>query len=176
MNPKTYSAKLDDLNPHWYVIDAENKVLGRLATEIAQVLRGKFKPTYTPHMNGGDFVIVINAAKVAVTRGREDKKIYYRHSQYPGGLKQETLRQALQKHPERVIEIAVKGMLPHNHLGADMLRRLKVYGGPDHPHAAQQPKPWKRLTAEDLLAEQAAAPTTSETADETDETAKTESK
>ena len=170
MNPKTYSARLDDLNPHWYVIDAENQVLGRLATEIAQVLRGKFKPTYTPHMNGGDFVIVINAAKVAVTRGREDKKIYYRHSGYPGGLKQETLRQALEKHPERVIERAVKGMLPHNHLGADMLRRLKVYGGPDHPHAAQQPRPWKRLTAEDVLAEQ--APAAAETA-ETEATAET---
>lgn len=156
MNPKTYSAKLDDLDPRWYIVDAENKVLGRLATEIAQVLRGKFKPTYTPHMNGGDFVIVVNAAKVAVTRGREDKKIYYRHSQYPGGLKQETLRQALEKHPERVIERAVKGMLPHNHLGADMLRRLKVYGGPDHPHEAQQPKPWERPTAQAILAERQA--------------------
>ena len=157
MNPKTYSAKRDDLDPRWYVIDAENKVLGRLATEIAQVLRGKFKPSYTPHMNGGDFVVVVNAAKVAVTRGREDKKIYYRHSQYPGGLKQETLRQALEKHPERVIERAVKGMLPHNHLGADMLRRLKVYGGAEHPHAAQQPVAWERPTAEAILAEQAAA-------------------
>ena len=156
MNPKTYSAKLDDLDPRWYIVDAENKVLGRLATEIAQVLRGKFKPTFTPHMNGGDFVIVVNAAKVAVTRGREDKKIYYRHSQYPGGLKQETLRQALEKHPERVIERAVKGMLPHNHLGANMLRRLKVYGGPDHPHEAQQPKPWERPTAEAILAERQA--------------------
>lgn len=157
MNPKTYSAKLDDLDPRWYVVDAENKVLGRLATEIAQILRGKLKPTFTPHMNGGDFVIVVNAAKVAVTRGREDKKIYYRHSQYPGGLKQETLRQALEKHPERVIERAVKGMLPHNHLGADMLRRLKVYGGAEHPHAAQKPVVWERPTAEAILAEQAAA-------------------
>ncbi len=157
MNPKTYSARRDDLDPRWYVIDAENKVLGRLATEIAMVLRGKFKPTYTPHMNGGDFVIVINAAKVAVTRGREDKKVYYRHSGYPGGLKEETLRQVLAKHPERVIERAVKGMLPHNHLGADMLRRLKVYGGPEHPHAAQQPKPWERPTAEAILGEQQAA-------------------
>lgn len=162
MNPKTYSAKRDDLDPRWYVIDAENKVLGRVATEIAQVLRGKFKPTYTPHMNGGDFVIVINAAKVAVTRGREDKKVYYRHSQYPGGLREETLRQALEKHPERVIERAVKGMLPHNHLGADMLRRLKVYGGPDHPHAAQQPKVWERPTAEAIFAEQKAAAETGE--------------
>ena len=140
MNPKTYSAKRDDLDPRWYVIDAENQVLGRLATEIAQVLRGKFKPTFTPHMNGGDFVIVVNAAKVAVTRGREDKKIYYRHSQYPGGLKQETLRQALEKHPERVIERAVKGMLPHNRLGRAMFKKLKVYGGPDHPHQTQQPQ------------------------------------
>jgi len=156
MNPKTYSAKLDDLDPRWYVIDADNKVLGRLATEIATVLRGKLKPSYTPHMNGGDFVIVVNAAKVAVTRGREDKKVYYRHSGYPGGLKEETLRQALEKHPERVIERAVKGMLPHNHLGADMLRRLKVYGGPDHPHEAQQPKPWERPTAEAILAERQA--------------------
>jgi large subunit ribosomal protein L13 len=157
MNPKTYSARLDDLDPRWYVIDAENKVLGRLASEIAQVLRGKFKPTYTPHMNGGDFVIVVNASKVAVTRGREDKKVYYRHSGYPGGLKEETLRQALDKHPERVIERAVKGMLPHNHLGADMMRRLKVYGGPDHPHEAQQPKVWERPSAEAILAEQQAA-------------------
>jgi large subunit ribosomal protein L13 len=157
MNPKTYSAKRDDLDPRWYVIDAENKVLGRLAAEIAQVLRGKFKPTYTPHMNGGDFVIVVNASKVAVTRGREDKKVYYRHSGYPGGLKEETLRQALEKHPDRVIERAVKGMLPHNHLGADMLRRLKVYGGPDHPHEAQQPKAWERPTAEAILKEQQAA-------------------
>lgn len=172
MNPKTYSAKRDDLDPRWYVIDAENQVLGRLATEIAQVLRGKFKPTFTPHMNGGDFVIVVNAAKVAVTRGREDKKVYYRHSQYPGGLKQETLRQALEKHPERVIERAVKGMLPHNHLGADMLRRLKVYGGPDHPHEAQQPVAWERPTAVAILAEQKAAAE----ANEAKETAATTSK
>ena len=172
MNPKTYSAKRDDLDPRWYVIDAENQVLGRLATEIAQVLRGKVKPTFTPHMNGGDFVIVVNAAKVAVTRGREDKKIYSRHSQYPGGLKQETLRQALEKHPERVIERAVKGMLPHNHLGADMLRRLKVYGGPDHPHEAQQPVAWERPTAEAILAEQKAAAE----ANEAQETAATTSK
>jgi len=157
MNPKTYSAKRDDLDARWYVIDAENKVLGRLATEIAQVLRGKFKPTFTPHMNGGDFVIVINAAKVAVTRGREDKKVYYRHSGYPGGLREETLRQALEKHPERVIERAVKGMLPHNRLGADMLRRLKVYGGPSHPHEAQQPKVWERPTVEAIVNEQQAA-------------------
>src|SRR5262249_13452451 len=127
MNPKTYSAKLGDLDPRWYVVDAQDKVLGRLATEIATILKGKHKPTYTPHLNCGDFVIVVNAAKVAVTRDRLDQKIYYRHSQYPGGLKQETLRQAMQRHPERVIERAVKGMLPHNRLGADMLHRMKVY-------------------------------------------------
>jgi large subunit ribosomal protein L13 len=156
MNPKTYSAKLGELNPHWYLVDAQGKVLGRLATEIATILKGKYKPTYTPHLNCGDFVIVVNAAKVAVTRDRLDKKIYYRHSQYPGGLKQETLRQAMERHPERVIERAVKGMLPHNRLGADMLHRMKVYAGPEHPHQAQQPIPWVPLTAEMLLAEQAA--------------------
>jgi large subunit ribosomal protein L13 len=154
MNPKTYSAKASELNPRWYVVDVENKVLGRIATEIAQILRGKFKPTYTPHMNCGDFVIVINAAKVAVTRDRLDEKIYYRHSQYPGGLKTETLRQAMARHPERVIEHAVKGMLPHNRLGADMLHRLKVYAGPQHPHEAQQPVEWQRPSLEIALADQ----------------------
>jgi large subunit ribosomal protein L13 len=157
MNPKTYSAKRDDLDPRWYVFDAEGQVLGRLATEIATVLRGKHKPTFTPHMNCGDFVVVINAEKIAVTGNRLDSKVYYRHSQYPGGLKQETLRQVLQKHPERAIERAVKGMLPRNRLGADILRRLKVYAGPTHPHEAQQPQPWSRPTAEQVLAEQAAA-------------------
>ena len=157
MNPKTYSAKLDDLDPRWYVFDAEDKVLGRLATEIATVLRGKHKPMFTPHMNCGDFVVVVNAEKIAVTGNRLDSKIYYRHSQYPGGLKQETLRQVLQKHPERAIGRAVKGMLPRNRLGADILRRLKVYAGPTHPHEAQQPLPWARPTAEQVIAEQAAA-------------------
>ena len=157
MNPKTYSAKLDDLDPRWYVFDAEDKVLGRLATEIATVLRGKHKPMFTPHMNCGDFVVVVNAEKIAVTGNRLDSKIYYRHSQYPGGLKQETLRQVLQNHPERAIERAVKGMLPRNRLGADILRRLKVYAGPTHPHEAQQPLPWARPTAEQVIAEQAAA-------------------
>jgi large subunit ribosomal protein L13 len=156
MNLKTYSAKLADLEPRWYVVDAQDKVLGRLATEIATILKGKHKPAYTPHLNCGDFVIVVNAAKVAVTRDRLDEKIYYRHSQYPGGLKQETLRQAMQRHPERVIERAVKGMLPHNRLGADMLHRMKVYAGPEHPHQAQQPVPWEPLTAERVLAEQTA--------------------
>lgn len=155
MNPKTYSAKLNELDPRWYVIDADDQILGRVATQIATILKGKHKPMYTPHLNGGDFVIVVNASKIAVTRNRLDEKIYYRHSQYPGGLKSETLRQALQKHPERVIERAVKGMLPHNALGADMLHRMKVYAGPEHPHQAQQPVPWQTLTAEDVIAQQA---------------------
>jgi large subunit ribosomal protein L13 len=147
-NPKTYSAKRDELDPHWYVIDADDQILGRLATEVATILRGKHKPTYTPHLLSGDFVIVINAAKVAVTRNRLDQKVYYRHSQYPGGLKQETLRQAMQKHPQRVIELAVKGMLPKNRLADQMLHRLKVYAGSEHPHEAQQPIPWVRPNAE----------------------------
>jgi large subunit ribosomal protein L13 len=154
MNPKTYSVKRDELLARWYVIDADGQVLGRLATQIATILRGKHKPTYSPHLNGGDFVIVVNAAKVAVTGNRLDQKIYYRHSQYPGGLKQETLREALKKHPERVIERAVKGMIPHNRLGAQMLQRLKVYAGPEHPHQAQQPVVWEPLTAESWTLEQ----------------------
>jgi large subunit ribosomal protein L13 len=140
---KTYSAKAADLQPQWYVIDAEGQVLGRLASRIAQILRGKHKPTFTPHLNSGDFVIVINAEKVAVTRNRLDQKIYYRHSQYPGGLKQQTLRQVLEgRFPERAIERAVHGMVMHNRLGADIMSRLKVYAGPNHPHQAQQPIVW----------------------------------
>jgi large subunit ribosomal protein L13 len=142
MNPKTYSAKIGELDPQWYVFDAEGVVLGRLATQVAQVLRGKHKPTFTPHMNCGDFVIVINAAKIAVTGKRLDDKIYYHHSQYPGGMKTETLRHLLARKPEAAIERAVKGMLPHNRLGADVLSRLKVYAGPTHPHQAQKPVPW----------------------------------
>jgi len=159
MNPKTYSAKREELEARWYLLDAEGQILGKLATTAATILRGKHKPTFTPHLNCGDYVIVVNAEKIAVTGDRLDQKIYYRHSGYPGGLKQETLRQALQKHPERVIERAVKGMIPHNRLGADILRRLKVYAGPTHPHEAQQPVPWSRPTAEQVLAEreQAAA-------------------
>jgi large subunit ribosomal protein L13 len=143
MNPKTYSMKRDELDPKWYVIDADGMVLGRLASEVAQILRGKHKPTFTPHMNCGDFVIVVNAAKIAVTGNRLDQKVYYRHSQYPGGFKTETLRHLLARKPEAVIERAVKGMLPHNRLGDDILGRLKVYAGPAHPHQAQQPIPWQ---------------------------------
>lgn len=143
----TYSARASELDARWYVIDAQDQVLGRLASLIATVLRGKHKPTFTPNQNCGDFVIVINAEKIAVTRNRLDAKIYYRHSGYPGGLKQETLREALAKHPDRPIQTAVKGMLPHNRLGDDMLNRLKIYAGPSHPHQAQQPVVWTAPTA-----------------------------
>lgn len=140
---KTYSAKAAELDPQWYVIDAEGQVLGRLASQIAQILRGKHKPTYTPHMPCGDFVVVINADKIAVTGKRMDQKIYYRHSQYPGGLKQRTLRQTLEgRFPERALEHAVKGMVMHNRLGAVLMSRLKIYAGPEHPHEAQKPVVW----------------------------------
>jgi large subunit ribosomal protein L13 len=149
MNPKTYSAKASELSANWYVFDAEGVVLGRLATEVAQILRGKFKPTYTPHMNGGDYVIVINASKIAVTGKRLEQKMYYNHSGYPGGMKIESLGHLLARKPQAVIERAVRGMLPHNRLGDDMMGRLKVYPGPNHPHRAQQPVPWSRPRAED---------------------------
>jgi large subunit ribosomal protein L13 len=140
---KTYSAKAGELDPQWYVIDAEGQVLGRLASQIAQILRGKHKPTFTPHLPCGDFVVVINAEKIAVTGRRLDQKIYYRHSQYPGGLKQTTLRQTLEgRFPDRALRHAVKGMVMHNRLGAVMMSRLKIYAGPQHPHAAQKPVPW----------------------------------
>lgn len=140
---KTYSAKASELNPQWYVIDAEGQVLGRLASQIAQILRGKHKPTFTPHLPCGDFVVVINAEKIAVTGRRLDQKIYYHHSQYPGGLKQITLRQTLEgRFPDRALRHAVKGMVMHNRLGAVMMSRLKIYAGPQHPHAAQKPVPW----------------------------------
>jgi large subunit ribosomal protein L13 len=140
---KTYSAKAADLQPQWYVIDAEGQVLGHLASQIAHILRGKHKPIFTPHLNCGDFVIVVNADKIVVTGRRLDQKIYYRHSGYPGGLKQQTLRQVLEgKHPERALEHAVRGMVMHNRLGARIMSRLKVYAGPTHPHEAQKPVPW----------------------------------
>lgn len=140
---KTYSAKAADLQPKWYVVDAEGQVLGRLASQIAQILRGKHKPTFTPHLNCGDFVIVINAEKIAVTGNRLDQKIYYHHSQYPGGLKKRTLRQVLQgKHAERAIQHAVRGMVMHNRLGSRVMKRLKIYTGPNHPHEAQKPIVW----------------------------------
>jgi len=140
---KTYSAKAADLKPQWYVIDAEGQILGRLASQIAQILRGKHKPTFTPHLQSGDFVIVINADKIAVTGRRMEQKVYYRHSQYPGGLKQATLRQVLGgKHPERALQHAVRGMVMHNRLGEEIMSHLKIYAGPTHPHQAQKPIPW----------------------------------
>jgi large subunit ribosomal protein L13 len=150
---KTYSAKAADLQPNWYIIDAEGQVMGRLATQIAHILRGKHKPTFTPHLNSGDFVIVINADKIAVTGNRLEQKIYYRHSQYPGGLKKTTLRQTLEgKHPERALEHAVRGMVMHNRLGSQIMSRLKIYAGPTHPHQAQQAVIW---TGPEVLLKQA---------------------
>lgn len=140
---KTYQAKPGEVERSWVLIDAEGQVLGRLAVEAAKILRGKNKPTYTPHVDTGDFVIVINADKVRVTGNKGEDKRYYRHSGYPGGLKSESFNEAMAKHPERVIERAVKGMLPHNRLGRAMGKKLKVYAGPDHPHAAQQPREFK---------------------------------
>ena len=138
---KTYTAKPGEIERQWYVVDAEAKTLGRLATQIADVLRGKGKPAYTPHVDSGDFVIVVNAEKVHVTGQKLDQKIYYRHSGYPGGLRERTLREQLQRRPEEVLRKAVKGMLPKNKLASAQLRKLKIYAGPDHPHAAQNPEP-----------------------------------
>lgn len=137
---KTYSAKPGEVERKWYLIDADGVVLGRLASQVAQLLRGKNKPEYTPHVDTGDFVVVINAEKVRVTGNKGLAKEYYRHSGFPGGLKSETFEEAIQKHPERVIEHAVKGMLPKTTLGRAQGLKLKVYAGPDHPHTAQQPE------------------------------------
>ncbi len=138
---KTYYPKSEDITREWYVVDAAGKNLGRLASRIAKVLMGKHKPQFTPGVPVGDFVIVVNAEKIAVTGKRLDQKVYYRHSGYPGGLKQITLRQQLEKFPDRVIRAAVWGMLPRNRYGRKLLKKLKIYAGPDHPHQAQQPKP-----------------------------------
>ncbi len=138
---KTLSMRAQDVRRAWYVVDAENKTLGRLASAIAVRLRGKHKPEYTPHVDTGDYVIVINADKVHVTGNKETGKVYHRHSGYPGGIKSTTLGKLRATHPERIIEKAVKGMLPRNPLGRAVFRKLKVYAGPSHPHAAQQPEP-----------------------------------
>jgi large subunit ribosomal protein L13 len=137
---RTYTARAEDMEREWFLVNAEGKTLGRLASEIASVLRGKHKPIYTPHLDCGDYVIVVNADKVRVTGRKLDQKMYYRHSGYPGGLKSISLRNQLQKHPERVLQAAVRGMLPRNRLGRKMLKKLKVYAGDSHPHQAQQPK------------------------------------
>ena len=137
---KTYSIKADEIHKDWFVADAENKALGRLASKVAQTLKGKHKPTYTPHMDMGDFVVVVNAEKIRVSGKKEMQKTYFSHSGYPGGTKEVDLYTMRRRHPERVIQNAVKGMLPHNRLGRQMMRNLKIYSGPDHPHSSQQPK------------------------------------
>jgi large subunit ribosomal protein L13 len=137
---KTYTAKSGDIERRWYVVDADGKTLGRLASRIATVLKGKHKPIYTPHADVGDYVIVINADKIHVTGRKMVKKVYYRHSGYPGGLKSTNLRDLLKRHPTRAVEFAVKGMLPKNRLGRRMFKKLKVYAGSDHPHQAQKPQ------------------------------------
>lgn len=138
---KTYWTKEEDVERQWFVVDADGQTLGRLASQIAAVLRGKHKPIYNPAVDTGDFVIVVNAEKIHTTGRRLDQKKYYSHSGYVGGLKERTLREQLERYPERVIQDAVKGMLPKNVLGRKMLRKLKVYAGPEHPHQAQQPEP-----------------------------------
>ncbi|HRN28356.1 MAG TPA: 50S ribosomal protein L13 [Terrimesophilobacter sp.] len=139
---RTYSPKADDIQRDWLVIDATDVVLGRLASHVAALLRGKHKPTFAPHMDTGDFVIVVNADKVALTGSKLQKKIAYRHSGYPGGLTATGYAELLEKHPTRVVEKAVRGMLPKTSLGRTQFGKLKVYAGPEHPHAAQQPKPF----------------------------------
>lgn len=139
MTVKTWMPKAADIEHKWYVVDAEGQTLGRLASRVAQILRGKHKPTYTPHMDMGDYVIVINAAKVKVTGRKEEQKIYYTHSGYPGGIKQRTYSEQLAKHPDRVVRIAVRGMLPKGTLGTAQLKKLKIFAGSEHPHQAQQP-------------------------------------
>jgi large subunit ribosomal protein L13 len=136
---KTFVAKPSDRQRDWYVVDAQGLTLGRLATQIADVLRGKRKPTYTPHIDTGDFVIVVNAEKIAVTGNKRADKLYHRHSGYPGGLRTRTFEQMITRRPEEVIRIAVKGMMPRNRLARKQLTKLKVYAGPEHPHVAQRP-------------------------------------
>ena len=138
---KTVSAKKETVRRDWYVVDATDKVLGRIATEIASRLRGKHKPEYTPHIDTGDYIVVVNADKVRVTGNKVTDKIYFRHTGYPGGIKETSFGKLMETHPERAIEIAVKGMMPRNKLSKAMLGKLKIYAGGEHPHTAQQPKP-----------------------------------
>jgi large subunit ribosomal protein L13 len=138
---KTYSVKAGEIEHRWHVVDAEGKILGRLATEVARVLRGKHKPTYTPHLDTGDYVVVINASKVQLSGRKDEQKSYFKHTGYMGGEKFIPFKKMLEEHPERVIELAVKGMLPKNALGRQMRDKLKVYAGAEHPHAAQNPAP-----------------------------------
>jgi large subunit ribosomal protein L13 len=138
---KTYSPKASEIQRDWYIVDAQDQTLGRISTRIASVLKGKHKPVYATHMDMGDFVIVVNAEKIRVTGNKETQKLYYRHSQFPGGFRSTPLRDQLKKHPTRPLEHAVRNMLPKNALGDAMFKKLKVYAGPDHPHTAQKPQP-----------------------------------
>ena len=140
---RTYSPKAGEVTRAWHVIDAEDVVLGRLATQAATLLRGKHKPTYAPHVDAGDFVVIVNAEKVALTGNKREQAFHYRHSGYPGGLRKQSFGEVLQKHPERLLEKAIKGMLPKNKLGRAMGKKLKVYAGPNHPHQAQNPQPFE---------------------------------
>ncbi len=135
----TYVARPADIERRWYVVDAEGKTLGRLASQVASILRGKNKPMFSPFLDTGDHVIIVNAGKIVVTGNKQDKKFYYHHSGYPGGLKTTSFRKMMQLKPERAVEQAIRGMLPHNRLGRAMVKKLKVYAGPNHPHEAQQP-------------------------------------
>ena len=143
MTMKTFALKKENVDRQWFVIDASDKILGRIATKIADRIRGKDKPTFTPHTDGGDYVVVINAEKIKVTGEKFNDKKYYTHSLYPGGLKTKTFREMNEKHPERIIEEAVKGMLPKNKLGKQMFKKLKVYKGENHPHESQEPQIWE---------------------------------
>jgi large subunit ribosomal protein L13 len=139
----TYTAKMEDVERFWYIVNAENKVLGKLAAEVASILRGKHKPIFTPHVDAGDFIVVVNAEKVHLTGRKLDKKLYFSHSGYPGGLKVKSAGKMLKEKPEEVIRHAVRGMLPKNRLGRRLITKLKIYTGPDHPHQAQNPKELK---------------------------------
>jgi large subunit ribosomal protein L13 len=141
MNDKTYTAREGDIERRWFVVDATGQTLGRLATRVARVLEGKHKPTWSPNLDGGDHVIILNAKKIAVSANKHDSKSYIRHSGYPQGYKEESLGRLLERRPEEVVRRAIKGMLPHTRLGAQQLRKLKIYAGSDHPHQAQQPEP-----------------------------------
>jgi len=139
---RTYHQKASEVQRDWLLVDATNQVLGRLATQLATLLRGKHKPTYTPSIDGGDFVVVVNVEKIKLLGKKPDQKIYYRHSGYPGGLKATPYKMMLARHPDRILRSAVKGMLPKNRIGPRLLTKLRLYAGPNHPHAAQQPKLW----------------------------------
>ena len=140
MNQKTYVVKEADIQRKWILVDASGQNLGRLASRIAQVLKGKHKPTYSPHLDGGDYVVVVNAEKIAVTGRKLDQKMYYRHTGYPGGIRETNLRGLLARHPTHALKFAVRGMLPKNRLGRRMIKKLKIYAGPEHPHQAQSPE------------------------------------